>query len=118
MTVKRLTTQQLYDHLLIGLYYLRIDRPTVLRRPGNSVLRALRSAGVLQNEQYKRLLLDVAFATHVQMGSELVKSRYCPNRPTVRSYATAALCQLVVLIFSAEMLNHRRLYGPNGYPLC
>jgi len=108
------SAQQLLDTFLLGMTWLREDRPDILARPGSSIFSAIRLAGVVSEGQRKLLARNTQLITLAMRHGEIIKgARRPPKRQLEPRIATTDKYLLTLVTDSS--LQFDKLFGGRGY---
>lgn len=107
--------EQLFDMFLLGLTWLRDDKPEVLARPGGSVFNALRHANVFSEGQRRLLARNTSLISYAIPRSEVIKAKRRPRKSQIEERIGTSEQLLLTLVVPEEALQFTKLFGPKGY---
>lgn len=106
-------SQPMYDILLLGLTYLRQERPDVLARRANSIYRALREARVIGEGQRLSVAKNVSLISMAISHAETMRGdRKPPKRKIVERCGISDMHLL--LLMPNRPLQYEFVLGPQG----
>ncbi len=111
------SAELLYDACLLGLTYLREDRPHILARPGVSIFQGLRHAQVLTERQRLDLVKHYRLITLMMERSHIEYGDRSPSSQQLRALIATLDQHLIILVVPREQLQYARIVGPHGYLL-
>ena len=112
-----LTTEQLYDLFLLGLWRLRQEREDILARTATSVFGAYIGASVITKTQRKAIAIDYKLVTLAMGNAEIIKAARKPRKQKIVELIGGLDKHLVVLIVPEESPNFTKFFGPKGYEI-
>lgn len=108
------SAQQLLDMFLLGMTWLREDRPDILARPGSSIFSAVRIAGVVNEGQRRTLASNSRLITLAMQNGEIIKgSRRPPKRQLEMRIATSR--KHLLTLVTDNSVQYSKLFGGRGY---
>jgi hypothetical protein len=108
------SAQQLLDTFLLGMTWLREDRPDILARPGSSIFSAVRLAGVISEGQRKTLAGNSRLITLAMQNGEIIKgAKKPPKQQLVRRIATSD--KYLLTLVTDGSVQYAKLFGGRGY---
>lgn len=108
------SAQQLLDTFLLGMTWLREDRPDILARPGSSIFSAVRLAGVINEGQRRTLAGNSRLITLAMQNGEIIKSaRRPPKRQLEMRIATSR--KYLLTLVTDNSVQYSKLFGGRGY---
>jgi hypothetical protein len=108
------SAQQLLDTFLLGMTWLREDRPDILARPGSSIFSAVRLAGVINEGQRRTLASNARLITLAMQNGEIIKgSRRPPKRQLEMRIATSR--KYLLTLVTDQSVQYNKLFGGRGY---
>lgn len=106
-----LTTEQLYDLFLLGMWRLRQEREDILTRTATSVLGAYVGASVITKSQREALTKDYKLVTLVMKNANLIKGDRRPFKSKIVELIGELNEHLIVLITPEESTNFTKFFG-------
>jgi hypothetical protein len=108
------SSQQLLDLFLLGMTWLREDRPDILARPGSSIFSAVRLAGVINEGQRKTLARNTSLITLAMKNGEIIKGRRRPPKRQLDPRIATSDKHLLTLVTDGSV-QYDKLFGGRGY---
>ncbi len=111
------STEQLLDLLLLGLMFLRVDRPGELTRPGSSVFHSLRHAGAITEAQRRAVVNDYKLHGLMMTNGVVQRGDRRRYRRQYKELAEQTDKWVIILVPGNHQLMFGRLLGADGYSL-
>ena len=108
------SSQQLLDLFLLGMTWLREDRPDILARPGSSIFSAVRLAGVINEGQRKTLARNTSLITLAMKNGEIIKGRRRPPKRQLDPRIATSDKHLLTQVTDGSV-QYDKLFGGRGY---
>ena len=108
-------SEQLFDLWLLGLTWLREDKPEILARPGSSIFGALRCAGVISESQRRTLATNTKLIGHAMANSEIIKAPRRPRKPLIDARIGISDMKILTLVVPTSSLQYAKFFGAKGY---
>jgi hypothetical protein len=103
-----------YNAFVLGLTFLRRQRPEVLARRGNSIGQALRHAQVLSESQRKTLGVNMALVSQVMRNAETMRGNRQPPKRKVEERCGITDLHLLLLVIPDKAVQYDWVLGPKG----
>lgn len=114
--MKPLSDAQLFDLYLMGMAYLKEDKPHILARPGSSIFGALQHAAVISEGQRRRLGINAKLISAAMLHSETLRRVKTPPKSLVEErIAVSEMYILTIVRSKAAPLQFAKFFGPQGY---
>lgn len=108
------SNQQLFDAFLLGMTWLREDRPNILARPGSSIFSALSLAGVISEGQRRILAGNAGLVTLAMQNGDIIKGTRRPPKSQLEARIAGSRKHLIILV-TDPMMQYGKMFGARGY---